>query len=85
MAGIDSVCDVPRQAAVKSVSVLMVSDSFKGLIVTLKDALSDSLSPAEFEIFFKPRDFLKSYTSSDEVAKRVYSFEVSEGIQFSKI
>ena len=76
VASIDEVCEVPRQAVVKEVSVLMASDSFRGLVVTLRDAMSDRLSPSEFEILYTPIDYLQKYSPNDEVAKRVYSFEV---------
>ena len=76
VASVDEVCEVPRQAFVKEVSVLMVSDAFKGLVVTLRDAMSERLLPAEFEIFLTPVNHLQKYTPSDEVANRVYSFEV---------
>ena len=73
----DDNCEVPKQAVVKEVSVLMTDDVFKGLVVTLRDDLSPSLSPPEFEIFFKPIDHLQKYSPNNDVAKRVYSFEVS--------
>ena len=78
--GVDGVCEVPRQAVVKEVSVLMVSDSFTGLVVTLRDAMSDRLSPAEFEILYTPLSYLQKYSPNDEVANRVYSFEVSRRV-----
>ena len=74
---VDEICEVPRQAVVKEVTVLMVRDAFKGLVVSLRDAMSDLLSPAEFEVLFTPIDYLQKYTTDDDLAKRVYSFEVS--------
>ena len=79
---VGSVCEVPRQAVVKEVSVFMVSDSFKGLVVTLRDAMSNSLSPAEFEVMFTPVSFLQKYSPNDEVANRVYNFEVSHHTRY---
>ena len=77
VAVVDEECEVPRQAVVKEVSVLMASDKFKGLVVTLRDGMATSLSPPEFEVFFTPIDYLQKYESANELAKRVYSFEVS--------
>ena len=47
-------CDIPKQALVKEVTVFRQKDEFRGLIVTLKDALSGQLSLAEFEVLFTP-------------------------------
>ena len=61
----------------KEVSVLRISDKFEGLVVTVKDGTSASLSPPEFEVFFAPVDYLQKYTANDELAKRVYDLEVN--------
>ena len=69
-------CEIPRQAVVKEVTILMVKDIFRGLVVTLRDAMSDRLSPPEFEVLFSPYDYLQKYTVNSEVAKRIWGFEV---------
>ena len=73
---VEEKCEVPRQAAVKEVTVLRVQDSFKGLVITLKDGMSTSLSPPEFEVLYTPVDYLQKYTISSEIAKRIWSFKV---------
>ena len=60
----------------KEVTVLMVRDIFRGLVVTLRDTMSDRLSPPEFEVLFSPYDYLQKYTVNSEVAKRIWGFEV---------
>ena len=69
-------CEIPREAVVKKVTVLMVKDIFRGLVVTLRDAMSDRLSPPEFEVLFSLYEHLQKYTVNSEVAKRIWGFEV---------
>jgi protein xylosyltransferase len=76
VAAVSESCAVPQPAVVKEVTVLMVDEAFKGLIVTLREESSTSLSPPEFEVLFTPVDYLKKYTTTDDIAKRVYRFEV---------
>ena len=64
-------CGIPRQEVVKEVTVLMVKDIFRGLVVTLRDAMCDRLSPPEFEVLFSPYDYLQKYTVNSEVAKNL--------------
>ena len=77
VAAVSESCAVPQPAVVKEVTVLMVDEAFKGLIVTLREESSTSLSPPEFEVLFTPVDYLKKYTTTNDIAKRVYRFEVS--------
>ena len=69
-------CKIPKQAVVKEVTVLRTSDDFQGLVVTLKDAMSDSLNPPEFETFFAPVSYLKRHTMNSETARRIWALEV---------
>lgn len=76
---VDEKCQVPQEMLVKEVTVFQINEIFKGLIVTLKDEVSRSLSPPEFEVYFAPIDYLQNYSPSDEVGRRVSSLEVSRG------
>lgn len=73
-------CGVPGQAVVREVSVLRISEQFKGVVVSIRDALaaaSDSPRDApEFEIFFSPVSHLARGNSTSSLARRVSSLEV---------
>lgn len=69
-------CEIPQQVIVKEVTVLRVDEVFKGLIITLKEGESKSLSPPEFEVRFAPVNYLQKYAPSDAIASRVASLEV---------
>ena len=69
-------CGLPHQALVKDVSVFHQKDSFSGLLVTLKDALSSSLNPPEFQIFFSPVSGYRRFENEGDFAKRILGLEV---------
>ena len=69
-------CGIPHQAVVKDVSVYRQKDSFSGLLVTLKDALSSSLNPPEFQIYFSPVSGFKRFESEGDFTKRILGLEV---------
>lgn len=69
-------CGIPRQALVKDINVFRQSDSFSGLLVTLKDALSSVTNPPEFEVFFSPVPGFKRFVSEGTVAQRIAGLEV---------
>ena len=52
-------------------------DEFKGLVVTLKDAMSDSFSPPEFEVLFGRVPHFERVEPSVDVGRRITSLEVS--------
>ena len=70
-------CDIPKQAMVKEVSVFRTSDEIKGLVVTLRDALSSGLNPPEFEIFLTPVFYFKRFNYESNLANRILYLEVS--------
>ena len=53
------------------------SDQFKGLVVTLKDAMSDRFSPPEFEVLFGRVPHFEKTEESVDVGRRIVSLEVS--------
>ena len=70
-------CGIPRQPVVKDVNVFRQSDSFRGLLVTLKDSEARSLNSPEFEVFFSPVSHFKRFEVDGDLAKRVTGLEVS--------
>ena len=69
-------CGIPKQAVVKDVNVLRRAEVITGLVVTIKDALSGKLNPPEFEVYFAPVTMMKRHTLEDELARRIWAFEV---------
>ncbi len=69
-------CGIPKQAIVKEVHVLRERDVFKGLVVTLKDAMSDSFDPPKFEMLFGRTFYLERMGNTDDVMRRIQSIEV---------
>ena len=71
-------CGIPRQALVKDVNVFRQSDSFSGLLVTIKDSLTSSSvkDPPEFEVMFSPVSGFKRFVSNGTLAKRITGLEV---------
>ena len=74
--GEDIGCGIPKQAVVKDVNVLRRAEVFTGLVVTIRDALSGKLNPPEFEIYFTPVPKMKRHTLENELARRIWAFEV---------
>ena len=72
----DIECGIPKQAVVKDVNVLRRAEVITGLVVTIKDALSGKLNPPEFEVYFTPVTMMKRHTLEDELARRIWAFEV---------
>ena len=73
-------CGIPRQAQalVKDVNVFHQSDSFSGLLVTIKDALSSRnlRNPPEIEVMFSSVSGFKRFVSEGTLAKRITGLEV---------
>lgn len=69
-------CGIPKQAVVKEVHVLMEKDVFRGLVVTIKDALSDSFSSPEFEVLFSQISHVEHFEANSDVKKRIQGLEV---------
>lgn len=69
-------CNIPRQAVVKEVSVFKESDHFRGLVVSLRDALSEKMNPPEFEVLFTPTPHFKKFSFDNQVGKRIWMLEV---------
>ena len=74
--GVD--CGIPKQAVVKEVTVLQQADQFNGLVITLRDELSGSLTPPEFELFYSITSYVKRYSFDGDLAKRIYALEVRD-------
>ena len=82
-------CGIPRQAlaVVKDVNVFRQSDSFSGLLVTIKDGSSSSInvrhpSPLpEFEVMFSPVSGFKRFVSEGALANRITGLEVRTCIE----
>ena len=72
-------CGIPRQALVKDVDVFRQSDSFSGLLVTIKDTLprSTAMNPPEFEVMFSPVSGFRRFVSEGDLAKRITGLEVN--------
>ena len=70
-------CGIPRQALVKDVNVFCQSDSFSGLLVTIKDTLSSAMNPPEFEVMFSPVSGFRRFVSEGDLAKRITGLEVN--------
>ncbi len=71
-----SECGIPKQAVVKEVHVLRERDEFKGVVVTLKDAMSDSFNSPEFEMLFERVSYFKRMDTGDDINQRIQSLEV---------
>ena len=71
-------CGIPREPIVKDVNVYRQGDSFKGLLVTLKDNLASSLNSPEIEVFFSPLSHLKRFEVDGDLAKRITGLEVRQ-------
>ena len=71
-------CGIPREPIVKDVNVYRHGDSFKGLLVTLKDGLADSLNSPEVEVFFSPVSHLKRFEVDGDLARRITGLEVRQ-------
>ena len=69
-------CGIPKQAAVKEVHVFQERDEFKGVVVTLKDAMSDSFNPPEFEVLFRRVSYFERIDTSGDINQRIQSLEV---------
>lgn len=69
-------CGIPKQAVVKEVHVWRDKDIFKGLVVTLKDAMSDSLDPPKFEMLFGRVSNLEITENGGDVRRRLQLLEV---------
>ena len=78
--GGDKECGIPKQAEVKDVNAFRQSDSFSGLLVTLKDARTDTVNPPEFEVFFSPIPGFKRFVSEGDMARRIVGLEVSKSV-----
>ena len=70
-------CGIPRQALVKDVNIFRQSDSFSGLLMTIRDALSTAMNPPEFEVMFSPVSGFRRFVSEGDLAKRITGLEVN--------
>ena len=69
-------CGIPKQAVVKEVHVLRERDEFRGCVMTLKDAMSDSFNPPEFEIMFSHTSHFTRFHFDGDLTKRILKLEV---------
>lgn len=69
-------CKLPEASSVREVSVHTTADKFRGLVLTFKDSLSESLMPPLFEVFLTPIGHHTRFTYDGEVARRLISLQV---------